>query len=112
VAVWSSGLWTVKPGREDEFVARWHEFATWSADLFPEAHAWLLRNREHPNQFPSVGPWPSDAAVASWRSNRGFAARIAVLRELLDASSRARSIRWQASASDGSGTSSVTRRSR
>jgi heme-degrading monooxygenase HmoA len=82
--VWSSGLWRVKPGRETEFVEQWQAFASWTAQLFPGAHAWLLRDREQPNEFVSVGPWPSDDAIAEWRSDPGFVQRIGAIRQLLE----------------------------
>ena len=82
--VWSSGTWTVRHGHEDEFVAAWREFASWSAAQFPGARAWLLRDRDRPNVFVSVGPWPSDDAVAAWRALPGFGERIGRIRPLLE----------------------------
>lgn len=83
--VWTSGTWRVKPGCEDEFVAAWREFATWSSAAFPGgAHAWLLRDREAAGTFVSVGPWPDDASVEAWRASDGFRERIGRIRALLD----------------------------
>jgi heme-degrading monooxygenase HmoA len=82
--VWSAGTWTVKEGAEDAFVERWRTFAEWSAETHGPAHAWLLRDRDDPRRFISVGPWPGDEAVAAWRDDPGFRERIGGLRELLD----------------------------
>lgn len=84
--VWSSGTWTVKPGHEDQFAEAWREFATWSLTTFaPGTRAWLLRDRDRPGVFVTVGPWPDDEAMAAWRASAGFRERIARMRELLDA---------------------------
>jgi quinol monooxygenase YgiN len=82
--VWSSGIWTVLPGRGDEFVAAWLGFAEWSRSTHGATRAWLLRDRAHADRFLSVGPWPSEAAIEAWRSDPGFKERIGRIRELLD----------------------------
>jgi quinol monooxygenase YgiN len=83
--VWTSGAWTAKDGRAEDFVAAWSEFAEWSARTqHPERRAWLLRDREHPNVFVSIGPWPSEAAVEAWRADPGFRQRVVRIRELLE----------------------------
>ncbi len=82
---YSAGIWIVKPGREDEFVAAWHEFAEWSRSTI-EGASWatLLRDQQRPNRFVSVGPWDSLEAIESWRSHPGFAERIDRLRGLIE----------------------------
>jgi heme-degrading monooxygenase HmoA len=82
--VWTSGIWTVKPGREDEFVAAWTEFAEWSLLEFPASWEWLLRRRDQPHVFMSAGPWPSEEIVGRWRGSAGFQERIGRVREMLD----------------------------
>ena len=83
--VFTSGRWLVKPGQEQAFVDAWREFAEWSRARF-DAAQWvvLLQDREHPNQFTSVGPWESEAAIEAWRGDEGSRSRIARVRELLD----------------------------
>jgi quinol monooxygenase YgiN len=82
---WTMGTWTAKPGREEEFVAAWSEFAEWSAGAHhPNRRAWLLRDAERPGVFVSVGPWPSVEAVDAWRADPGFRERIGRIRGLLD----------------------------
>jgi heme-degrading monooxygenase HmoA len=82
---YTHGVWTVKPGREDEFVAAWREFAEWSKREVPGA-LWvrLLRDSATPNRFVSVGPWASPEAVARWRAEPGWKERIGRIREMLD----------------------------
>jgi hypothetical protein len=30
---YTSGVWVVKPGEEDDFVKAWEEFVAWAADM-------------------------------------------------------------------------------
>ena len=45
--------WQVKPGREEEFVERWREWAQWSHRQGLGARARLLRDVERPGTFVS-----------------------------------------------------------
>lgn len=84
--VFTSGRWVVTPGSEERFVSAWREFAEWSKASFPEGAGWvlLLRDREQPNVFVSLGPWSSRSAIDAWRNDDGFRTRIASIRELLE----------------------------
>lgn len=83
--LYTLGEWTVKPGREEEFVAAWHDLAEWTIDHV-EGGAWgkLLRDREAPRRFISFGPWRDDEAVEAWRAHEGFRSRVAQIRALVD----------------------------
>ena len=78
------GIWTAKPGRADEFVAAWTEFATWTKSAV-QGTTWvkLLRDRDDPNRFVSVGPWDSLESIEAWRANEGWAERVGRIKELL-----------------------------
>jgi heme-degrading monooxygenase HmoA len=76
--------WRVKPGQEDEFVRRWHEWADWSHRQGLRAHARLLRDVESPNTFISFGPWETMDAVRGWRSRAGYQERVALFQELVE----------------------------
>jgi heme-degrading monooxygenase HmoA len=76
--------WIVKPGREDEFVERWSDWADWSHREGLEAHALLLRDADHPERFVSFGPWESLQAIRNWRALAGYQERVARLREVVD----------------------------
>jgi heme-degrading monooxygenase HmoA len=83
--LYTSGSWRVKPGREDEFVRAWQEFAQWSASEFPGAvWATLIRDADDPSHFLSIGPWESTQAIEEWRASEGFRERVGRIRELLD----------------------------
>ncbi len=82
---YTAGVWRVKPGRADEFVAAWTEFADWTAANVAGA-GWvkLLRDRDDPDRFVTIGPWDSPEAIAAWRAEDGWKERVARIRDLLD----------------------------
>lgn len=61
------GIWRVKPGRADEFVAAWTEFADWTT-RHARGAGWgrLLRDVNDDHRFVGVG-----RGKASTRSTRG-----------------------------------------
>jgi heme-degrading monooxygenase HmoA len=82
---WTHGRWTVKAGREDEFVRAWREIADWTLEEFEGARgAKLVRDRESPNRFYSFGTWESAEAVARWRAHPSFDERISGIMEFVD----------------------------
>ena len=82
--LYSSGIWIAKPGREAEFAAAWQEFASWSLSAIDGASwAVLLQDRSRSNRFVSFGPWDSLDQMEAWRSNPGFAERVAGIRPLI-----------------------------
>jgi len=82
---YTHGIWRVKPGRAEEFVAAWTEFAEWTVEHV-EGAGWgkLLRDREDDHRFISIGPWASLEAIEAWRSLDGWSERVARFRELLE----------------------------
>jgi hypothetical protein len=52
--VYTSGVWTVKKGREEEFERRWQEAANGSSLEYPDVKFMLLRDREDPRRFVSL----------------------------------------------------------
>lgn len=81
---YTQGVWQVKPGRADEFVAAWSEFADWTA-AHAEGAGWvkLLRDTGDPNRFVTIGPWDSVEAIDAWRALDGWRERIGRIREML-----------------------------
>jgi heme-degrading monooxygenase HmoA len=81
---YTQGVWTAKPGRADEFVAAWTEFAEWTSANAPGAgKGQLLRDAANPDRFVSFGPWESAEAIAAWRALPGWSERVGRIRELL-----------------------------
>jgi len=79
------GVWIVKPGREEDFVAGWREMAEWTAANAPGAGIGrLLQDEDQPSRFISIGPWDDKEAIAVWRSQLGFQERVGKLRDMLE----------------------------
>jgi quinol monooxygenase YgiN len=85
MAVYTSGDWHVRPGREQEFVDAWRELAEWSTNEYgPDGWGKLFRDKEDPARFRSLGAWPDERVVEEWRASDGFKQRLAKIRELLE----------------------------
>ncbi|WP_412537881.1 antibiotic biosynthesis monooxygenase [Longispora sp. K20-0274] len=84
--LYTVGIWTVKPGHEDAFVAGWQALADWTAMNFAGQGdaARLLRDRADPQHFVSFGAWPDAETVARWRASREFGEHVERLKEHLD----------------------------
>jgi len=82
--VYTHGTWIAKPGREDDFVARWLELGEWTTENFPAARGTLARDLEEPNRFVSFGPWPSVGHADRWRASDGFRERVARILETVE----------------------------
>jgi heme-degrading monooxygenase HmoA len=81
---YTSGVWIVKEGEEDAFVAAWREFASWG-------HTWpgcgtlrLVRDHYEPNRYMSFGPWESFDAQQAWKDDPAFKERIMRVRQHVD----------------------------
>jgi quinol monooxygenase YgiN len=82
---YTQGVWQVKPGRADDFVDAWKEFAEWTAQHAEGARrGTLLRDLGDPNRFISIGPWESIAAIDAWRALDGWKERVARIRDMLE----------------------------
>jgi heme-degrading monooxygenase HmoA len=82
---YTSGVWTVKPGREEDFVARWGELAEWASTEFPSAgQPTLLRDMDEPRRFVSFGAWNDMEQIDAFRQHAEFARNVARIREALD----------------------------
>jgi heme-degrading monooxygenase HmoA len=84
MAGYTVGIWTVKPGREDEFVAAWSEMGARTLDQFPHAHGTLLRRQDKPNTFVSFGPWRDPDEIQAWRASAAFQDGLRAMRDLLE----------------------------
>lgn len=72
MSAYTVGVWTVKPGREDEFVTAWHALAQWTVERGFESHGTLLRDHDKPLRFISLRPWPSAEAAERWLDDADF----------------------------------------
>ena len=82
---YSAGDWTVKEGKEAEFIERWSSFTKWSAENAPGAESFLLiQALDNPRHFLSVGSWQDTDSVRAWRQRPEFGELFSKCRELCD----------------------------
>lgn len=84
MTVYTFGVWRVKPGREEEFVAAWDALGQWTLDRGFDTHGTLVRDRADPRRFVGFGPWPSAEEAEAWRSEPELRARLERLDELVE----------------------------
>jgi quinol monooxygenase YgiN len=71
--VYTSGVWIVKEGREDEFERRWQEGADVVSLEYPDVKFVLMRDRETPRRFVSLGEgWRNAEQIEAARSSPAF----------------------------------------
>jgi heme-degrading monooxygenase HmoA len=81
---YTSGLWSVRDGEEDAFVAAWTEFVEWAAEREGSGTFRLVRNADEPSQYMSFAPWSTFEAQASWKALPEFPERIGKVRAHCD----------------------------
>lgn len=77
---YTSGIWLVKGGEEDDFVAAWREFAEWARAMPGCGALRLVRDLDQPSRFMSFAPWESFDAQRDWKELNEFPNRIAAVR--------------------------------
>jgi heme-degrading monooxygenase HmoA len=79
------GVWQVKPGNAEEFIAAWVELAEWTKENVDGARwAKLVRDTDDEDRFVSFGPWENFEAIEAWRELDGFQERVGRIRQLLE----------------------------
>jgi len=83
--VYTSGVWNVKEGHEDDFPRRWQESVDAASLELPGIVFRLLRDAENHHRFTSnAGPWRSLEQISAMRSSPEFQASMASMAEHLD----------------------------
>jgi heme-degrading monooxygenase HmoA len=83
--IYTSGIWIVKPGLEEQFKQAWLEFAQWTKARFDGAiSVVLLQDTSDPRRFISVGPWRSQDDIDAWRASSEFAHAVGRIRPMLE----------------------------
>jgi heme-degrading monooxygenase HmoA len=81
---YTSGLWRVKPGHEDDFVAAWTSFVEWASSQPGSGTFRLTRDVEDPSRYLSFAPWESFEAQSSWKETEEFGVRMRNVRQHVD----------------------------
>jgi quinol monooxygenase YgiN len=83
--VYTSGVWNVKAGREDEFARAWQATVDRTSLDNPGVAFRLLRDVDTPGRFVSVvGPWRNREQFESVRASDAFKESIDAMSDLLD----------------------------
>jgi heme-degrading monooxygenase HmoA len=62
------GIWIVKSGKENDFIAAWGDFAKKTFDLnLGSPEVYLLQDLQQTRRFISCGPWESIQKIDAWR---------------------------------------------
>lgn len=83
--MYTSGVWIVKAGREDEFERRWQEAVDATSLEFPGVKFMLLRDRENRQRFVSIGEgWRNHEQIEAARSTPAYQDAMAAVWRVLD----------------------------
>jgi quinol monooxygenase YgiN len=83
--VYTSGVWVVKEGREEEFTRRWQESTDHLTLEFPDVKFMLFRDRENPRRFVSLGEgWRNADQIDVAQSTPRFQDAMASIWRVLD----------------------------
>lgn len=81
--LYTLATWTVKAGKEAEFIVAWQAFADWTTGNMPGAGAGqLLQNQADTRRFVSFGPWQEQSQIDYWREQAEFQSFAATARDL------------------------------
>lgn len=81
----SVGIWLVKPGKEEDFIAAWGGFAKRVFDQnLGAGEVYLLQDLQQPRRFISSGPWDSIQKIEEWRNLPEFKEFFTRAKEICD----------------------------
>ncbi len=70
---YSIGAWTIKPGRESEFLSTWNDFAQWTTELTSGGSLGVLvQDVEEPRLFYCFWPFQSEEGFRRWSGEPKF----------------------------------------
>ena len=73
---YTSGVWIVKDGEEEDFVREWSDFVDWASGFAGSGTFRLVRDLDHPGTYMSFAPWDSFDAQSAWKEQPEFRERI------------------------------------
>lgn len=83
--MYTSGVWVVKEGREDEFERRWQESVNGASLEFPEVKFVLMRDHGNPRRFVSLAEgWRNVEQIETARSTPGYQDSMAAIWRVLE----------------------------
>jgi quinol monooxygenase YgiN len=83
--MYTSGVWIVKKGREDDFARRWQEAADSVSLDYPDVTFRLLRDHENPQRFISLADgWRGAEQIETAQSTPAYQDAMTSLWRLLE----------------------------
>lgn len=79
----TTGIWNVKKGKEQEFINAWKEIAEWTFNNMDGGSARLLQDSKDQSRFVSVGQWMSENNIQKWRETDEFKKALEKINNLL-----------------------------
>jgi heme-degrading monooxygenase HmoA len=70
--VYSSGIWKVKDGEDQDFVDAWTDFAKWLSTMPGAGTARLTKDIDNSGHYLSFAPWESIDAMHAWKNSPEF----------------------------------------
>lgn len=85
--IYAMGFWTVKAGKEADFIQAWHTFNEWTMQNLPGIIIGprLIQHVTEPRWLISIIIWEDEDAVQEWRNRREFKDFFNQAKELCDA---------------------------
>ena len=82
--IYTSGVWSVKEGREEEFARAWQQSVDGMSLDYPGIVFRLLHDIENESRFISVaGPWRNIEQVTAMRNSQRFSDSMSAIQEVL-----------------------------
>ena len=83
--MYTSGVWNVKDGKDDEFAREWQTTVDRTSLEHPGVVFRLLRDADRPGRFVSiVGPWRNREQFESVRASEAFQESMNAMANVLD----------------------------
>jgi len=73
----TTGVWTIRPGHEQDFVQAWTEFAAWAGTMPGAGTLRLGFTVTDPARYVSFAAWDSADAAHAWKQTPEFRERMA-----------------------------------
>jgi heme-degrading monooxygenase HmoA len=89
----TTGVWNVKKGKEQEFISAWKEIAEWTFSNMDSGSGRLLQDSKDQSRFVSVGQWTSENNIQKWRETDEFKKALEKINNLLVEPSQPHSMR-------------------
>lgn len=96
----TTGVWNVKKGKEQEFISAWKEIAQWTFSNMDGGSARLLQDAKDQSKFISVGKWVSESNIQKWRETSEFKNALEKMNNMLVESSEPHTMKEVATVSE------------